>query len=188
MEFLKQFIKNPEITGGLTPSSKELSQLITSTASVPKKRCIVELGSGTGVFTEKILSLKSPGSTFFCLEINQDFVRATRSNCPDAKVYHASAEEISKYLLINNENSCDCIISGLPWASFDLKQQLNLLSPVFDSLEPEGEFLTFSYLHGLFLTAGISFKKVLEKKFSKVDTTKIIWQNLPPALVYHCVK
>ncbi|MFH1671546.1 MAG: rRNA adenine N-6-methyltransferase family protein [Candidatus Portnoybacteria bacterium] len=188
MNFTKQFLIDPIETGAIGSSSKDLSQLITDTAQLSKKKCVVELGSGAGVFTREIMRKISPKCLFFCLETNQQFVEETKKNCPNAIVYHTSAKDIKKYLLRHNQNTCDCIISGLPWAGFNKRLQEELLSAVYESLDKEGEFLTFAYLQGLFLPSGIKFKKLLHKRFRKVQKTKIIWKNLPPALVYQCVK
>lgn len=187
MNFFKQFLIDPIKTGAIAPSSRCLSQLITDTAHLSTKKCIVEFGSGTGVFTKEIIRKISSKCLFFCLEINQQFVKETK-NCPGAIVYHASAKDIKKYLLKHQQNTCDCIISGLPWAAFDQKLQEELLNAAYDSLEEGGEFLTFAYLQGLFLPRGIKFKKLLNKKFKHVEKTKIIWKNLPPAFVYLCRK
>lgn len=55
MYFLKEFIKNPIKTGAIAPSSKYLSKLITDTANLENKKCVVEFWSWNGVFTKKIL-------------------------------------------------------------------------------------------------------------------------------------
>ncbi len=97
MNFLKQFLTNPRETGAIASSSNRLADLITDSAELSKKKCVVELGSGTGVFTEKILLKISSGCTFFSLEINPEFVEETRKRCPKAVVYQASAQDIQKY-------------------------------------------------------------------------------------------
>ncbi len=188
MNFFRQFLKNPIETGAIASSSTGLSQLITDRAQLSKKKCVVELGSGTGVFTKEIIHKISTNCIFFSLEINRQFVAETKKNCPTATVYHASALDIKKYLLKHDQTSCDCIISGLPWAGFDQKLQEELLNAAYDSLVDGGEFLTFAYLQGLVFPPGIKFKKLLKKKFRQVEKTRIIWKNLPPALVYHCRK
>ncbi|MFA6307294.1 MAG: rRNA adenine N-6-methyltransferase family protein [Patescibacteria group bacterium] len=188
MNFFKQFLSSPLETGAIKSSSKNLSKLITNQSDLSKKKCIVELGSGKGVFTKEILNKISPKCIFFCLEINPQFVIETKKNCPKAIVYNTSAKNIKKYLLKHKQISCDCIISGLPWSSFNKKVQETLLDEIYTSLEDNGEFLTFAYLQGLLLPNGIRFQKLLKNKFKRVKKTKIIWKNLPPALVYYCKK
>ena len=186
--FFRQFLKDPLITGAIAPSSAGLSELITDTAQLPEKKCVVELGSGTGVFTKRILKKISPDCIFFTLEINPQFADETKKNCPAAIVYPASGKDIRKYLRKHRQRTCDCIISGLPWAAFSHKAQEELLGAVYSSLEYGGEFLTFVYIHGLLLPAGKKFRRLLKERFSSVKKTRIIWGNLPPAFVYHCKK
>lgn len=188
MEYIKQFLINPIETGTISSSSRGLSELITNTEYLLNKKCVVEFGSGNGVFTKEILQKISSDCLFFCLEINQKLVKETKKNCPNVIIYHASSKDVKKYLLKHKQNACDCIIASLPWAAFNQKKQEELLNAAYDSLEEGGEFYTFAYLQGLLLPSGIKFKKLLNKKFKQVKTTKIIWKNLPPAFVYVCKK
>ena len=188
MNFFRQFFISPKTTGAIAPSSRGLSCLIADLAQLPQRKCVVELGPGTGVFTKEIVRRLPSETLFFCLEINSIFFEEARANCPDVLIYHASAKDIGKYLTEHKRDSCDCVISGLPWAAFEQTLQEELLNAVYDSLEEGGMFLTFAYLQGLFLPAGIKFKKLLKSRFSSVKTSRIIWRNLPPALVYYCHK
>ena len=125
--FLKQFIKHPRKTGAIAASSKHLARKIVATASLPRARVVVELGPGTGVFTELILQHLPRGAVFFALELNSGFVAETRKRCPSATVYHDSAAHIKKYLRQHGAEQCDCIISSLPWGVFEKRLQIELL-------------------------------------------------------------
>ena len=65
---------------------------------------------------------------------------------------------------------------------------MDLLDEVYDSLEEGGEFLTIALLQGLVFPPGRMFKKAIKEKFRKVEKTKIVWSNIPPGFVYHCIK
>ena len=43
-------------------------------------------------------------------------------------------------------NGCDCIISGLPWATLSIELQDKLFKAVLESLRSGGRFVTFSYI------------------------------------------
>ncbi len=187
IQFLKQFILLPTKTGAIAPSSEDLADLITDAADLSNISTVIEFGSGTGVFTEKILQKIPENAKFFALETNSDFVEATRNRCPEALVHHDSAANAKKYLNDFGTNDCDCIICGLPWASFGEDLQNELLDTIIDVLKPGGRFLTFAYLQGLLLPAGMKFKKKLTTRFKKVSKTRTVWLNLPPAFVY-CAK
>ena len=162
MTFLKQFLLNPLKTGAVAPSSKGLVELITDTANLSSRKCVVEFGSGSGIFTEKIIEKINPDTTFFSIEINNNFVQKTKDRCPDATVYLDSALNIEKYLNKNKQDSCDCIISGLPLASFSKDLQAYLIDTAYGSLSDGGVFLTFAYIQGSILPTGINLKKLLK--------------------------
>ena len=184
--FLEQFIKHPRKTGAVAASSQQLARTITGAANLSHARVVVELGPGTGVFTEKILQQLPHGAVFFALELNPGFVADTRKRCPTATVYHDSAVHIKKYLRRHGVEQCDCIISSLPWGVFDKKQQIELLDAIIDVLPRHGEFLTYTYVGGLLLPAARDFLKLLRSYFAIVRKTPVVWRNIPPALIYHC--
>jgi len=184
IKFLKHFLISPNTTGALTPSSEGLSHLITDTAELANTSMVIEFGTGTGVFTEKILQKISDKTQFFALEINSEFAEQTRQKCPKALVYEDSAVNARTYLEAAGFQACDRIICGLPWASFDEGLQNALLQTTKDVLKPGGKLLTFAYVSSLLLPAGIRFRKKLYATFPKVSTTRTIWMNIPPAFVY----
>jgi len=186
-QFLRQFLRNPTKTGAIAPSSAALAELITTSADLPQASVVIEFGPGTGVFTEKIMAQLPKNALFFAMEVNPDFVAATQARCPEALIYHDSATHARTYLEKLGHSQCDCIISGLPWASFSEQLQDDLLDSINDILRPGGRFLTFAYLQGLLLPSGLRFRKKLKNRFSRVRTTRVVWANLPPALVY-CVE
>ena len=186
--YIKQFLKNPKNTGSLTPSNEELSELVTDTAELCEMGTVVELGSGTGVFTEKILKKKKPEALFFAIEINPEFCEATRSRCPSATVYMDSAENMKKYLEQHGKNSCDCIISSLPWAVFDHRTQDKLLNTIWKVLRPGGRMITFSYSISMMVPNARRFRSILRNRFTSVVKSKTVWSNFPPAFVYSAKK
>ncbi|MDA1196484.1 MAG: SAM-dependent methyltransferase [Nanoarchaeota archaeon] len=186
MDYLREFIKNPKRTGSVMESSQELAELITKNIPSDPSSCIVELGSGQGVFTEKILQKMNKEATFFVLEINPFFAKETATRCPDATIYTDSGVNLKHYLSQHNITHCDTIISGLPWASFKKNLQKELLTEIRGSMKKEGEFYAFAYLHGMLLPSAAHFRKLLDTHFSNVKKSKVIWKNIPPTFVYKC--
>lgn len=186
--FIKQFLSNPNSTGAILPSSEQLADLITETAQLSNRSTIVEIGSGTGVFTEKIYEKKNESADFFAIELNSYFVEQTKKRCPSVKVFEGSAKNINIYLKDQGYSRCDCIISGLPWASFNNEIQDSILQSLYDSMDPGAVFLTFSYLQNLITPSGRRFRKKLTDMFGSVQKTKVVWNNFPPAFVYSVYK
>ncbi len=188
IKFVKEFILSPRKTGAIAPSSSELASTITDSVDMAMAKTVVEFGSGTGVFTERILKKIGDDTIFFAMEINPSFVEKTRKRCPDAIVYQDWAENVKKYLEGHGQSHCDCIVSGLPWTLFEEHEQNQLLQVISDSLKPNGTFVSFTYLGGHLSPGGRRFKKSLPNHFSQVSKSKMVWNNLPPAFVYSCVK
>lgn len=188
LTFLKQSLTEPKKIGAITESSEELAEKIISIAELENVDTIVELGPGTGIFTEKIAESISPSTLFFALEVNEAFVEKTKERCPNTIIYNAGAEEICTYLSLHNKNSCDCIISSLPFASFDEETQDAIFKAIDNALAPNGQFITFSYFYTALLEEGKHFRKLLRRNFSTVEKSDIVWLNVPPAFVYSCRK
>lgn len=186
--FLLQFLTAPKIVGAILPSSPQLSEVITSWVELDKAESVVEFGPGTGAFTRTIKKKLNPHATFFAIEINLEMVKILNRNFPDVTVYNDSVVNTPMYLEKHGCTATDCIISGLPWAAFSDDEQDQILDVVFSNLKNNGQFVTFTYLQSLLLPSGRKFRKKLCDKFSEVTCSKIVWQNLPPALVYQARK
>ncbi len=188
LKFTKEFILSPRSTGAIAPSSSELASTITDIANLAMAKTVVELGPGTGVFTERILEEIGEDTIFFAMEINPVFVEKTLQRCPNAIVYQDWASNVKKYLEDHGQEHCDCIVSGLPWTLFDQLEQEQLLKVISESLRPNGTFVSFTYLGGNLSPGGRRFKRFLPQHFSRISRSKMVWNNLPPAFVYSCTK
>ena len=71
--FLSEFIKQKKTVGAITPSSKFLMKKMLSKVDFSKDILIVEIGPGTGVFTQEILSRMTLNSRLISFEINDIF-------------------------------------------------------------------------------------------------------------------
>jgi phosphatidylethanolamine/phosphatidyl-N-methylethanolamine N-methyltransferase len=188
LKFFTQFIIHPTKTGAILPSNERLCELMTDMADLNDVSTVVELGSGTGVITEKILRKKGPETKFFAMEINPTFVEATKRRCPDATVYQSSAENARFHLELQGESGCDRIISSLPWSTFNNETQELILNSIYETLNPGGKFLTYAYSLGLLFPSAWRLRRLLNGKFDKVVKSSIVWSNIPPAFIYICEK
>lgn len=62
MVFFKEFLKNTKQIGSVMPSSSFLSKVIVSKINYKNVNVIVELGAGTGVFTEMLVNNLNPNT------------------------------------------------------------------------------------------------------------------------------
>jgi phospholipid N-methyltransferase len=188
LKFIATFVRHPISTGAVAPSSRWLAECMTEDMSLPQADTVVELGPGTGVFTEAIQSHLRPETVFLAVEINPDFASALKQRFPLVEIINGSAENLDEYLAQHGRSSADSVLCGLPWASFSEDLQNRLLNAVMNALKPGGRFATFAYCHGALLPPGRRFRQLLETNFKSVKTTRIVWRNVPPAFVYRCEK
>jgi phospholipid N-methyltransferase len=148
---------------------------------------VVEIGPGTGAVTNMILETIPDSAEFIAIEIDPGLHAIFKERFPDVKSHNECASNIVSILEKENVRELDAVLSGLPWASFPEELQIKLMDAVCEALEPKkGVFATFAYLQGTLLPAGRRFKRTLESRFSKVEKSPIVWNNIPPAFVYKC--
>lgn len=186
--FLKEFFRAPHKIGAVAPSGGILAREIVRIANVAESSVIVEYGAGTGAFTEEILIRKSPEASFLAIECNPSLVEVLKEKFPDLTILHNSVENTPHLLQQFRLVHADCIVSGLPWSSFSSDLQDRLLRATLQALRPGGIFATFAYTTSLLLPSGIRFRRKINKLFTSVATSQVIWNNLPPAIIYQCRK
>ena len=184
--FLAQFVRRPSTVGAVIPSSRWLARAMVEWGALHEADLVVELGPGTGPFTQAILDTDGDQTQFFALELNTRFAERLGERFPKANVYNDSAERILHYMQQHNRPHVDNVLCGLPWASLPLKVQEGVMSAISQALAPGGTFATFAYLHALGLPNARRFRQRLESTFSSVETSRVVWQNVPPAFVYRC--
>lgn len=186
--FIKQLITNPISTGAVAPSSAELAKNMVEYAAPGAGAVIAELGPGTGVITERILETLQPGQRFFAIEINEKFAEMLRRRFPQLHLYQDCASTIADCCRREGVGHVDTVISGLPWAIFPEELQEKILDGMMEVIPAGGVFVTFAYLQGLIMPSARLFKKHLKKRFAKVESSGVIWKNIPPAIMYRCQK
>ena len=179
-----EWIKHPVLTSTIVPDSKKLSRLIIKMADISDADAVVELGPGSGGFTELILKIIPKKTKFFALEINPLFAKHTKKRCPGALVYEDNALNLKSYLKEHRLKHCDCIISGLPFTILSYELQEQLLKTIREALSPGGRFLTYTYVHRMNSKGNKRLRQLFEKHFDKLETSPIVWKNVPPAYVY----
>jgi phosphatidylethanolamine/phosphatidyl-N-methylethanolamine N-methyltransferase len=188
IQFLGAFLRHPACVGALGPSSTHLAKVMVNGHDLERCSTVVELGPGTGAFTVPILSRIGKSTLFFALELDAAFTRSLKVRFPSLTVYNDSAERLGDYLALHERTKADYIVSGLPWASLPLQVQDRIFAVVLSSLSPGGVFATFGYVHARWLPNAKKFRRRLEESFSRVETSRVVWKNFPPAFVYRCTR
>src|SRR5690606_13513236 len=142
--FLKQFWKERQMVGAVSPSTRFLGEKMLENVDFDKVRTIVELGPGTGVFTEMIIDRMHPEAQLWVLELNDEFYYSLAKRIQDKRVQiiHDSAEFISKY---TGGAEIDVVVSSLPLMVFPEELRRNVIRASFDSLKAQGKYVQFQY-------------------------------------------
>jgi phosphatidylethanolamine/phosphatidyl-N-methylethanolamine N-methyltransferase len=183
LSFLAAFAREPFKVGSLWPSSKTLSKVVADSCELKPGSTVVELGPGTGAFTGPILKRLNGQGRFLAVELNESNVKVLQRRFPRCKVIHGSAEHLPQFL---EGRRADCIVSGLAWGNMLPRMQNQILRAILKSLKPKGQFVAFAYAHAILLPTSLGFRRRLRRHFKHVETTPIVWRNLPPAYVFRC--
>ena len=179
--FRKQFWKDKKMVGAMAPSSRYLAQKMMQNIDFNATKVIVELGPGTGVFTDKIIERMSKNTHLLVFELNDLFFESLNKRISDPRVHiiHDSAEHIERYLEQYQLEKADVVVSSLPLAVFSDDLRELVLSASHRSLKSTGKYIQFQY--------SLQSKKMLKNLYSKVSIA-FTPLNFPPAFVYTCAK
>lgn len=186
LTFLRTFARQPVKVGAIAPSSRHLAEMMVQSIDWQAAQAVVEYGSGTGVFTQRINQCLQPGTKFFAIEQSAELAEKTRLRCPGTLVYQDSVANVVALCEQNQLTQVDAILCGLPWAAFSESLQRECFDAMLRVLRPGGQFATFAYWQGVALPAGQRFAALLRSTFSEVKRSPTVWRNLPPAFVYRC--
>jgi phosphatidylethanolamine/phosphatidyl-N-methylethanolamine N-methyltransferase len=177
MSITREFLRHPMLTGAIAPSSPRLAGTMTAGLGLERATSVVELGPGTGVFTEAVLALLRPEARLTAFEINPRLASSLRARFPQVDVVTGSAETLPV-------EDVDVVVSGLPWTAMTADRQRRILDAVTAALAPNGRFTTFAYAHTAWTPPARRFAASLRSRFAVVERTSVVWGNLPPAFVY----
>lgn len=179
--FLKQFFKDRKMVGAVSPSTRFLGEKMLANIDFDKVKGLVELGPGTGIFTDIIMERMRKDAKLLVFELNDEFYEAlnARIDDPRVQIIHDSAENIAKYLPEEEQTTQDAVISSLPLMVFPAELRKAVVDASYNALKPKGTYVQFQY--------SLQSKKFLESFYESVKITFTI-KNFPPAFVYTCKK
>lgn len=202
--FIWLFIKSPGSIGAILPSSNRLAKaMVRQIPNIPstQKRYLLEVGPGTGVFSEKILKRMNPEDELHLVEFDRDFcdqLRVKFAEIPNIKIYEGSIADFDpvSHLGMPKDKKYDFVISGLPFNGFEKSFVEQILNKYVDMIADGGKISYFEYFLltcitkiGMSQAKAQNLEDVLELKknfFDKFGTLQEnVWLNFPPAKVRH---
>lgn len=182
--FLQEVFRNWKTVGAVAPSSPALARRMMESAQIGQATHILELGPGTGAFTGAILDSMPHNCEYLGIELNETFVGQLRGRFPGLQFEAGGAQEFDFDAYLAQRPPFDVIVSGLPWTAFPPGLQQAILGNVLPHLKPGGRFATFAYYGFHLMSGGRRFRQLLHEHLPGVETSRVVWANLPPAFVY----
>lgn len=175
--FLRDWLADPLRVGALAPSGKSLARLMTSEIS-RETGPVLELGPGTGAFTQALLESGVAPEDLTLVEYGSDFARLLDVRFPGVRVVWMDAARLSHHALFDVA-SLGAVVSGLPLLAMSPRKVTMILSGSFLFMRPSAAFFQFTYGPGCPVP-----RKVLDRLGLRARLVGRTLLNIPPASVY----
>ena len=179
--FFCALLADPRRVGAVVPSGPALARAITREIS-PSSAPVVELGPGTGAFTERLLERGVPEDRLALIEYGPDFARMLEERYPTARVLRMDATRLRHVDLFEDEKA-GAVVSGLPLLSLSPREVIAILRGAFHHLRADGAFYQFTY--GPRCPVPSAILNRLGLRASRIGRAII---NVPPAGVYRITR
>lgn len=181
LTFFKQWLKNPLSVAALSPSSRQLARLMVRELPKGAQR-VIELGGGTGVFTQAMLEHGVAPERLMVVELNEQLHQFLEQRFPGVSVVHGDACQLRTIVderQFAEQGPVDAVVSGLGLLSMPESLRRSILEAAFSVLPPEGRYIQFTY--GPVSPIG---REVLDDLGLAVRRGGFAWWNIPPASVF----
>ena len=175
--FLQEWLVNPGRTGSVVPSSRRLAAAMARWLPRNPESFVLELGPGTGAVTGALLKRGLREDRLVAIENNPTLAKLLRKRFPQAQIITGDAWHMDLLLRELHEpvESVGAVISSLPLLNFPKEQVEALAKKIRAMLEPQGNWVQYSYRIDKLRPRGASS--------FRLHASKIVWLNLPPARV-----
>ncbi|MBX3583189.1 MAG: phospholipid methyltransferase [Rhizobiaceae bacterium] len=177
LTFLRQWLANPLRVGAVLPSGTSLAHLMTK-AIDHNTGSVLELGPGTGVFTEALLKRGLMPEQLTLVELDERFAYMLARRFPGARIVQGSAARLSG-AGVGRDVAYGAVISGLPLLSMPSRTVFRIVEGVARRLGPSGNLYQFTYGARCPVVHAI-----LERLGLEAHLLGTVMWNLPPASVY----
>ncbi len=173
--FIWNFLRNPKRNASLIPSSRRASKAMFQGIKIEKMSYIVELGPGTGCFTQELYANVSRDCKVLIIELNTAYIQFLRDKYGDRfEIIQGSAADLDALIEERDWPRVDLIVSGLP---FTLPSEV--MQAVMKSLQKRTESGTiyrwFTY-----------FPWIMERYYARFTIRQVqsVFLNFPPMWIY----
>lgn len=178
VRFLRAFLRSPRSVGSVIPSSSHLATAMVGPIDFSRSDVIVELGAGTGVFTERIARGLSPGARGLVFERDEALRRTLEQTYSNLEFY-PDALDMASVVRSSTDKAVDAVVCSLPFANFPRQTSRRLAHDIHDVLRPGGKLFDVQY--------STQMRRTFQAVFQDVSVS-FVPLNVPPAFVYTCTK
>lgn len=181
LSFLRAWAGDPSRVGAITPSGTALAEIITREIT-PGDAPVIELGAGTGVFTQALLDRGLREQDLTLVESGPEFASMLAQRFPRARVLHIDAAALNRYELFGGTGA-GAIVSGLPLLAMPARKTIAIMKGAFGHLRNGGALYQFTYVPRC--PVG---RRILDRLGLRATRIGRALLNMPPATVYRITR
>ncbi|MBQ0924049.1 class I SAM-dependent methyltransferase [Saccharopolyspora endophytica] len=182
--FLWEFVKSPTTTAAVGPSSRALAEQMVAPIPLTGDPVVVELGPGTGAFTEVIQRRLGGRGTHLAVELNEGWAADLGHRFPGVDSVCGNARSVPGLLAERGLAQADVVVSGLPWVAHAPVDGVPLVELLASVMAADGVFTQFAYTWTRWAPPARKQHADLKATFEETVVSRTVWRNLPPAVVY----
>lgn len=175
--FFLEWLRDPIGTAAVAPSGRALASLITGGVGV-ETGAVLELGPGTGVFTQRLIERGIAESNLTLVEQNPTFARLLEQRYPHASILRIDAADLNRTPSAEAP-AFGAAVCGLGLRNMDAAKIEAIMRAAFATMTPAASLYLFTY--GWRCSVPYPVLDRLGLIAERVGTTL---RNMPPASVY----
>lgn len=165
-------LKNPNLTGAVTASSRFLAQKLAQ--AVQDAQYIVELGAGTGAITSELVN-QYPAIPLTAIELQPDLAQCLQQRFAHVDVRQDFAQTVLDALPVSDKKGV--LISSLPFLSLPKDMRDATIGSILALLDRNPQTRMVQYTYGR--TPPFQVDRPYQWNF-----ISRVWRNIPPATVW----
>lgn len=192
--FFSAFIRSPKDVGSVIPSSRFLSNAVTRYVTCEGDPVVIlELGAGTGPFTEKLVQKLRPQDRLDVIEIDPDLCKILEQKFGHLENVHIYCISMLEW---NPSYRYDFVVSAIPHNTFNV-DFVNSILDKYQELIKSGGIISFIELMWMGKIKKTVLRGKKKREYAKtLDTMSqfrkkfeftrdAVLRNIPPAHAYH---
>ena len=173
--FLRGMLSAPRTTGAISPSGRRLATVMAAQVDPSSPGPVVELGPGTGAFTQALIERGIAPERLLLIEFNSEFCDLLANRYPGVRIVEGDAYDVAGLVGEAGIAAPSAIVSGLPLLNRPMEARRALIKSALELGSPGMPYIQFTYGFGPPVPAGQTHQLIGPRR---------VWFNFPPATVW----